>query len=713
MIKKTDWGVYVDDMSLDFKKRLFKSRDVKESELDIGIEAIHDYINLPDIESAVFEITTAIKKRKRIKIFGDYDVDGTCATTILVRFFRMINYDISYHIPDRMTEGYGISDAAADKIIKDADCDLIITVDNGIAAVSQIKRIMDAGISVVVTDHHECKAEIPACPVIDCKRPDSEYEFPELCGAAVAMKLAWALCDEFKLPADSWQNFIEYAAIATVADVVPLVDENRAIVKLGLEKLKRTNKTGLRNLIRAAGKLDNILQLKATDIGFYIAPLINASSRIGDVHIAMDLMLTDDMDEAIKKADELKGFNDKRKEVEAAIYQEANMSLIKEHDFTSVDPIIVVGDDWHKGVIGIVAARLVEAYSRPAIVLSKNKNGVCHGSCRTFGDISIIEMLDSASDLMLTYGGHVGAAGLSLSYDNLEAFKARLSAYAKERYSLDMFQTKIMADIEVKLNEITLENFELIDRLEPFGAANHDPVFLLKGVKVISKRKMGQKEGFENAHLKITVADQNSRMNKEIVEGVGFYNSEFVDVMDDNELVDIIFKPSINEWKDTRTPQMMIKDIHCSIRQKDGVTMEEDALYTEDEISIAEIAEEYGLKPDDYIPTKNECYFVYKALCMIIGKQANKVLITDMDILSLVVSAALKKLYVSPFKLARIIEINSEAGYFYYKKMPQGKIFLALTDGQNIKMVADTDAFKKIEEERIMCEAYEDGDDLS
>lgn len=698
MIKRTNWGVKVNDLSLSFRERLFKSRDVKEEELGVGIEGIRDYSSLPDIGMAVFEITSAMRARKRIKIFGDYDVDGTCATTILTRFFNMVGYPIEYHIPDRMTEGYGISDAAADKIIADADCDLIITVDNGIAAASQIKRIMDSGIRVVVTDHHECKDVIPACPVIDCKRKDSKYPFSEMCGAAVAMKLVWALSDELGMGDGVWKELIEYAAIATVADVVPLVDENRAIVKVGLDMLRSTEKPGLKNLIRAAGKLDSQSKLSSSDIGFYLAPLINASSRVGDVNVAMELLLTDDMDTAISCGDKLGEFNDTRKKIESEIYHSANMSLAMTHDFNSVSPIIVCGDNWHKGVIGIVAARLVEAYARPAIVLSRGDDGICHGSCRTYGDISVIDLLNAAEDTMIKYGGHAGAAGLSIEYGKLEEFREKLFLYARENYRLDMFQQEITADIEVLPSEITLENFEQIQELEPFGAANHDPVFMVRGVKVISRRKMGQKQGAENAHLKITVSDSKDKLNNNVIEGIGFYNSEFADVMNDGYVIDIIFKPSINDYHDNLTPQMMIQDIHCSIYQKEGVSVEEDALFTEDGVPIAEIAEEYALSASDYIPTIAECYHSYKTIEDIINRQANKVLVTDIDILSLIVSNTLKT-YISPFKLVRIIEINSEAGYFYFKRIPSHKVFIALTDGKDLIKASETMTYKMLQAE--------------
>lgn len=697
MIRRKNWNVKKNTTDAPFKDRVLSVKgEIKES-------PIHDYIDMIDIDIAVFEITEAMRRKQRIGIFGDYDVDGSFATTILRKAFADFGYPVSYHIPERLTEGYGISDAAADKIIEEHAQDLIITVDNGIAAASQIERIQAAGIKVVVTDHHEPKTDgdiefIPKnCPVIDNKRKDSTYPFRDICGAVVALKLAWAIGDELGMPDGFWKKYLPYAAIATVADVMPLIDENRTIVKEGIKMLKTTKDVGLMNILRVAGKLDNIDKLSSDDIAFYIAPLINASSRIGDINVAMELMMTEDPNYAIELADQLKDYNDERKNIEAAIFREANISLVEGFDFKSVSPVVVCGDNWHKGVIGIVASRLVETYKRPAIVLS-NEDGMCHGSCRTYGDIDIIELLKSADSLMSSYGGHKQAAGLKLKKSLLNDFRAALEAYAASHYRLDMFEDRVDADMVILPQEVTLDNIEMINNMAPFGQGNREPVFVMENVEASVIKRIGNKEGHEGAHLKMTIRD--GELGQQVfIDGVGFNLGDFNTLLAEGDRFDVMFRLSVNEWKGKKTPQIMINDIRCSVYQQDGLGTDEDALFTEDGLSIGELVEEYGKKYDDYIPTKSECFAGYKVLCMLIAKQLNGVLLSDIDILSLVVSDILKKVYINPFKLARIIEINVEAGYFFYKRMGS-RIFLALTNAQNTCRIEETETFKRLLNER-------------
>lgn len=710
MIKKTDWNVRIDDNSISFKERLFKSRNLTENDIDMIYNM--DYIDINDIDVAIFEITSAINNKKKILIFGDYDVDGIMSTVELKKFFNSINYPVDYYIPNRLTEGYGISMNTVDKLIEEKKYDMIITVDNGIAAINQIEKLTNNGIKVIVTDHHECKEILPnACAVIDCKRPDNNYPFRELCGAGIVLKLIQALSDELGLPKDSWRNYLEFAAIATIADVMPLINENRFIVKEGLNLIKKTSNKAILNLLRVSDKLEKINELIADDIGFYIAPLLNASSRIGSVETAMNLMLSNDDEECIKYSDELKSLNEQRKKIELEIFKEANKFLIDNYNFTSLNPIVVYGDNWNKGVIGIVASRLVDLYCKPVIILSKIDNTL-HGSCRTYGNINMIEMLDSAKEYIIEYGGHEGAAGLKIDFDNIDKFIKKINKYASNNFSVSNFTPILEADMSIKIEEITVENFEYLNTLAPFGNSNVFPLFVLKDVEVTSIRKIGQKEGSENAHLKISV-----KKNNICVSGVGFYISDFADIVKVGDYIDIMFKPGINEWQNEITAQMMISDIRCEITQQDGVSVEEDAMYKEDEIPISEICMEYEMDITNYIPSVDECYNSFRALCSIIMKQQNGVLVADLDILCIVINAFLKNVYrsniiINPFKLARIIEINQEAGYFNYKKMLFNKIILSLTDGQNIKRISETNVFKNLESEREyyneMQREYED-----
>ena len=336
MIKKIDWNIETQDMSLSFSDRLFSSRNLTQKDINLSIKDIHDYIDLNDIDSAIMRIGVALKRKENILIFGDYDVDGTISTFSLVDFFcNKLNYHVDYHIPNRLTEGYGMSDSAVDKIIEEKKYSLIITVDNGIAAINQVQKLVDSNIDVIVTDHHECKETLPnAYAVIDCKRPDNTYPFRDMCGAGVALKLIWALCDEYGLDDSVWKEYIPYTAIATIADVMPLVDENRVIVQEGLKMIKQTKSLSIINLLRVANKLENIDSLTASDIAFYVAPLINASSRIGSVATVMQLFLTDSEEESIKLADDLKALNEKRKEIESNILSESLSFLMEKYDFT-------------------------------------------------------------------------------------------------------------------------------------------------------------------------------------------------------------------------------------------------------------------------------------------------------------------------------------------------------------------------------------------
>lgn len=702
MIGKTSWVVKVDDKKNSFKDRLFKCRDLTEQDINLSICDVHDYSTINDIDMFLFVTINAIKNKKRIIIIGDYDVDGVMSTYELYSFLLSVNANVNYIIPDRMKDGYGLSDGITDKIIEQK-YDVVITVDNGIAAIEQIQKIIDSGAKVLVTDHHECKEILPnATAVIDCKRPDNTYPFKELCGAGLVLKLIQALSDELGLPEETWKNYIEFAALATVADVVPLINENRIIVTEGLKRIKTTKNIALLNLLRVADKLDTINSLSSEDIGYYIAPLINASSRVGSVDVAMNLLLTNSEEEAIKYSDELKRLNELRKKIEAEIIAEANLFLVKNYDFTSTTPIVVYGDNWHKGVIGIVASRLVDDYSKPAIILSKTEDGLYHGSCRTFGNINIIKLLDSSKENIMYYGGHEGAAGLTISPDKLNLFIENINNYAFNNYSEETFIPVSTADMVINFDEINISNFKYTNTFAPFGASNPDPVFVLNNARIESVKKIGQKKGFENAHLKITVSDANNPRTKNIIEGIGFFNSDYADIIKCGDVVDIMFKPSINVWNEKETAQMQIINIKSDIPQPCGLTTEENAMF-ESGITTYELAEEYEIDIKNYIPSRDECFQVYKALNFLINKQTRKVIVADLDILSLIISALLKNAQISPFKLARIIEMNEEAGYFFYKKMLFGKIILALKEDDIIR-ISDTETYKRLEEERMFIE---------
>lgn len=692
MVKRTAWKINHPNISGSFSDKMLASRQLSEKDLSLSLSDMHSCYELVDIEEAAFEIMMAIKKR--IIIMGDYDVDGTMATTILLRFFRMVGVYADYYIPDRLHEGYGMSDKAVDYILS-KEYDLVITVDNGIAAIDQIKRLRDNHVAVIVTDHHECKEELPpANAVVNCKRKDSKYPFSELCGAGVALKLVQALSIEFGLPEDTWMDFIEYAAIATVADVMPLVDENRIIVKEGIRRLKMTKKPALLNLLRVAERLENLNMLSADDIGYYIAPLINASSRVGDVHVAMDLLLTDNEEEAVHIANKLKEFNTKRKEIEKKIKYEANKSLMDSFDFHSVHPIICCGDDWHIGVIGIVAASMVTEYHRPSIILSKQPDGLYHGSCRNYADISIINMLNSASKYIFSYGGHKEAAGLKVKEEDLPDFCRAINLYSENYFTEDMFTPVHHASFEIPLSDVTLKNIEKLDSFAPFGRGNEYPQLVCKDVKVAAIRKMGKKEGAENAHLKITLVD-----NHTAVDAIGFFQGLYADLIKQGDTVSAIFKLSMNEWNGRQSPQLILTDISINIPERQGFTEAEDELFLYDKIPVLEIAEESEIPVDEYVPNAEYCKWMYSAVNFLL--KTEDVIVTNTDMFAALLSAKGKR-DINPFKMKRTLEMLAEAGYYYFKPMPYGRILISKKETGEIKKISETETYQRLQEESYL-----------
>lgn len=692
MVKETAWQIDFPKVSGSFYDRMLASRQLQSADLTLTLKDMHSCIEVTDITNAVYEIFLAVQRKKKIIILGDYDVDGTMATAELVRFFRLINVEADYYIPDRLKEGYGMSEKSADYIIEKG-YGLVITVDNGIAAIEPVAKLREHNISVVITDHHECKEMLPSAnAVIDCKRKDSTYPFSELCGAGIVLKLIEALSMEFSLPEDTWTDFIEYAAIATIADVMPLVDENRILVSEGLKRIRKTKIPAIQNLIRVANKKDSMESLSTDDIGYYIAPLINASSRIGDVHVAMDLLLTDDAETAEKKANQLKAYNEERKKIESDIKEEANKSLLETHDFSSVHPVICCGNGWHVGVIGIVASSMVSAYHKPCIILSKDVSGLYHGSCRTYGDISIIDMLDAASEYIVSYGGPKEAAGLKVREEHLEAFCHAVNQYAEQHYSKDMFLPVYHASFEVDLKDISLDNIRCAECFAPFGKGNELPSFVCKDVAITSIRKIGKKEGAENAHIKLTVADSDGNC----AEAIGFYCGLYADILKIGDKVSLLFKTSVNEWQGQESAQMLLTDIHMDVPEQSGVSLFEDELFLYDEVPVTEIAEQYGLPVDVYVPDVNFCRRIYTAVRFFMRTES--VIVTSLNIFAFLI-AKKGKWEISPFKLRRTLEILSEAGYFYFKPMHGGRILLASKECENPVAISQTPTFQRMQGE--------------
>ncbi|HTA43191.1 MAG TPA: single-stranded-DNA-specific exonuclease RecJ [Bryobacteraceae bacterium] len=474
--------------------------------LNPRIEDLHDPFLLRDMDRAVDRIRTAIAGREAIEIHGDYDVDGVTSTVVLKKALELAGAESGWHIPHRLHDGYGMQPAA----VNDAagrGVRLIISVDNGIRASAAIARANELGIDVIVTDHHLPEAELPpALAVINPSRTDCDYPNPNLCGAGVAFKLAHAI-----LAAAGWptaklhrvvESFLKLVAIATVADIVPLTGENRVIVKHGLNGLRDARNPGLRALLKVAGFAERVPD--AGEVAFRIAPAINASGRMDSAGQAVRMFLTDDGDEAERIARELFALNQERQAAERSIVKEIFDRCV-ESPVTDHDAALVLwGDGWHRGVVGIVASRVVERFHRPVIVLGV-ENGIAHGSGRSIEAFHLLEALESMRELFTKFGGHAHAAGLTLPSSSLEVFRERLRLWAFERLTPDDMRPIVEVDAVVELPEINDELWGALERIAPFGLGNRRPMFATRGAQLA-----GPPQVWNEKHLRLA-ARQSGR----------------------------------------------------------------------------------------------------------------------------------------------------------------------------------------------------------
>lgn len=454
---------------------------------------LNDPLDLADMSLAAERVRKAIDSGEKILIYGDYDCDGVCATVLLYEFLRDREADVSYRLPLRDTEGYGLCISAVDAAAADGVA-LIITVDNGVSAHSEIERAKELGIDVVVTDHHLPNLTLPlAHAVVDPQRSDDSSEFKLISGVTVAFKLAAAVADV--PPEELFPAYAELVALGTVADVVPLTDENRSMVKAGLSSLSSSGREGVKALIEVAGLKDK--SLTAEDVAFTLAPRINAAGRMEDADIAARLLLSDDPDTARALADRLNDCNARRVEVERAILDDAQR-IISEQNLYDDDVLVLAGEGWHKGVVGIAAARVVEAFGKPCFLLSVDGE-IATGSGRSIPGYHIFNALQSAASLLSRYGGHALAAGATLPADNIPAFRAALNRYAAA--AAPVFP-ELTLDCGLFPAMITPKLIHKFDVLAPYGAENPEPLMKIGGVKVEKADAVGK----DGKHMRLAVS---------------------------------------------------------------------------------------------------------------------------------------------------------------------------------------------------------------
>ncbi len=504
----------------------------------------HDPLALGDMAAAVETIRDAVDAGARICVHGDYDADGICATALAVLLLRELGADVAWHLPSRFEEGYGLNGQTLTRLAEEG-FDLVVTVDCGITAVAEVEHARELGLEVVVTDHHRPADAFPACPVVAPLKGD--YPFSGLCGTGVVWKLAQALLGEGHPFLD---RHLDVVALATVADVVPLVDENRALALLGLRRLAQTQKPGLRALMRVAGV--DPAAVDESSIGFRLAPRINASGRLCRPEAALALLLTDDDREASRLAEELEGLNRERQGVEERILRAA-VEQIESWPETRRRRrgYVVAGEDWHEGVIGIVASRLVERYNRP-VVLIAGTDGDWKGSGRSVAAYDLHAGLGACAVHLERFGGHRAAAGLSIRPERIEAFAAAFAAHADAALSDDDLRPVTRVDAIVPGAKLTLDLCAELDRLAPFGLGNPGVVLLVDGCEVVDPATVG-----DGKHLRFRVRQRGRDAGQAIAFGLGGQLDRFRR----DQRYDVAFRLQENRWNGVVAPQLVVRRV--------------------------------------------------------------------------------------------------------------------------------------------------------
>jgi single-stranded-DNA-specific exonuclease len=511
-------------------------------------QPFHDPFLLDGMERAVARLERAIQQGEFILVYGDYDADGVCSTTVMVSALKEAGAVVDFYIPNRFTEGYGPNEAAFRRA-KEQGVSLIVTVDNGIAAVKEVALANELGMDVIITDHHEPGPVLPeAYEIIHPKKPGSTYPFRELAGVGVAFKVAHALLGEVP------RHLLDVVAIGTIADLVPLTGENRLLAAQGLDELRRTKRIGLRALwqqCRIEAK-----EINEQTVGFVIAPRMNAVGRLGGAGPAVRLLMTEDEAEAKRLAKEMDDLNRERQQLVAEIAEEAAQIVREQFPPVRNKVLVVAKEGWNPGVIGIVASRLVEQFYRPTIVLSIDaEKGIAKGSARSIHGFDLFASLSTCRDILPHFGGHPMAAGMTLSIDHIDELRQRLNALADETLSDDDFTPITVVDAVCSVSDLTLSAAEQLEKFAPFGVGNAKPLFLIENVSVEMMRRIGA----DQSHLKAVFAE-----NGATVDGVGFGFGHLYDEIARDAKVSVVGELAVNEWNGLRKPQLMIYDVAVS-----------------------------------------------------------------------------------------------------------------------------------------------------
>jgi single-stranded-DNA-specific exonuclease len=520
-----------------------------------SLEYLHDPFLMKDMNVAVDRISTAIKKNEKILVYGDYDVDGTTAVALVYSFLKDIHSNVEYYIPDRYKEGYGVSYEGLDFASK-INCKVIITLDCGIKAVEKVTYARSKGLDVIICDHHYPGDEIPkALAVLDPKQPLCSYPYKELSGCGVGFKLIHAYSRVHGIPFERIAHYLDLVAVSIASDIVPITGENRVLAYFGLKKLNESPRTGLRELIRES---EVTKALTIEDVVFKLGPRINAAGRMETGSKAVELLISNDAHLASGISREINNYNNERRSIDRTITSEAMRMISEDQRNVNSRTTVLFNPTWKKGVIGIVASRLIETYYRPTIILTES-NGFATGSARSVQGYDLYQAIEACSDLLESFGGHMFAAGLTLRKENIAPFMARFEKYVYSTITEEQLVPRIFIDTELSFSEINEQFFNVMNQFQPYGPENMSPVFMSRNVY---DNGTGRMVGSSGEHLKLTLCQEDCQKN---LSAIAFCQANHFEYIRAGKPFDICYSIEMNEFRGVRNLQLNIKDIKTPV----------------------------------------------------------------------------------------------------------------------------------------------------
>jgi len=514
---------------------------------------LHDPFIMKDMGKAVTRLETAITTQEKVLIYGDYDVDGTTSVALMFIFLKSRISQIEYYIPDRYSEGYGISNKSIDYAIENGFT-LIIALDCGIKAVDKITRAQEHGIDFIICDHHNPDDKVPpATAVLDPKQPDCNYPYKELSGCGVGFKLLQAYCQKNNIEPEEIYDLLDLVVVSIASDIVPITGENRVLAYYGLKKLNSNPRIGLKTIINVAGLNDS--EITVSDIVFKIGPRLNASGRIEHGKKSVQILVSDDVDKLDLLGEEIDSFNEIRKTLDRDITIDALDMIEKNPELKNMNSTVLYNRDWHKGVVGIVASRVTEHFYRPTVILTES-NGLATGSARSVGDFDLYEAIGQCSDLLESYGGHMYAAGLTMKIDNIFEFKKRFEEIVTNQITDKQQLQTIEVDTKIPLSEITPRFFRILKQFAPFGPHNMTPIFVTEDVFDAGTSRL---VGKNQEHLKLDLVEPD--VNSGIFSAIAFNQSNKFNLITSGLPFDVCYSITENEYRGKTNLQLFIRDI--------------------------------------------------------------------------------------------------------------------------------------------------------